>query len=38
MCKLVKKDEEFLWIETCAKSWEWMEASMTCLLVFIVPN
>ncbi len=38
MCKLVNKDEEFLWTKTCAKSWEWMEVSMTCLLVFIVPN
>jgi hypothetical protein len=38
MCKLLKKDEEFLWIKACAKSWEWMKASMTCLLVLIVPD
>ncbi len=25
-----------MWKETCAKSWEWMKASMTCLFVFIV--
>ncbi len=33
MCKLLKKDEKFLWTQACAKSWEWMQASMTCLLV-----
>jgi hypothetical protein len=38
MCKLLKKDEELKWIETCNKSWEWMKASMTCLLMLIVPN
>jgi hypothetical protein len=36
MCKLLKKDEKFLWIKTCAKSWEWMKASMTCLPVPII--
>jgi hypothetical protein len=25
MCKLLKKDEEFKWIEACNKSWEWMK-------------
>lgn len=25
MCKLLKKDEKFMWTETCAKSWEWMK-------------
>jgi hypothetical protein len=38
MCKLLKKDEKIIWTEACAKSWEWMKASMTCLLVFIIPN
>jgi hypothetical protein len=38
MCKLLKKDEEFKWIDACAKSWEWMKASMTCLLVLIIFN
>ncbi len=38
MCKLLKKDEEFMWTKACAKSWEWTKASMTCLHVFIVPN
>ncbi len=38
MCKLLKKDGELKWIETCNKSWEWMKASMTCLLVLMVPN
>jgi hypothetical protein len=26
MCKLLKKDEEFKWIEACNKSWEWDES------------
>jgi len=34
----LKKDEEFKWMDACAKSWEWMKSSMTCLLVLIVPN
>ncbi len=38
MCKLLKKEEEFKWTYACTKSWEWMKASMTCLLVLIVPN
>ncbi len=38
MCKLLKKDENFLWIKACAKSWEWMKESMTCLLVLTIPN
>jgi hypothetical protein len=38
MCKLLRKDEEFKWTEACNKSWEWMKASMTCLLVSMVPN
>jgi hypothetical protein len=38
MCKLLKKDEEFKWIENYNKSWEWMKASMTCLLVLMVLN
>jgi hypothetical protein len=38
MCKLLKKDENFKWIEACNKSWEWMKASMTCLLLLMVPN
>jgi hypothetical protein len=38
MCKLLKKDEEFKWTEACNKSSEWMKASMTCLLVLMVPN
>jgi hypothetical protein len=38
MCKLLKKDEEFKWMDACAKSWEWMKASMTCLPILIVPN
>jgi hypothetical protein len=37
-CKLLKKDEEFLWTKACAKSWEWMKTSMTCLCVLIVPD
>jgi hypothetical protein len=36
MCKLLKKDENFIWTKACAKSWEWMKASMTCLPIFIV--
>jgi hypothetical protein len=36
MCKLLKKDEKFIWIKACAKSWEWMKASMTCLLIPII--
>jgi hypothetical protein len=36
MCKLLKKDENFIWIKACAKSWEWMKASMTCLPILIV--
>jgi hypothetical protein len=36
MCKLLKKDEEFIWTKACAKSWEWMKASMTCLPALIV--
>jgi hypothetical protein len=38
MCKLLKKDEKFIWTETCTKFWEWMKAPMTCLLVLIIPN
>jgi hypothetical protein len=38
MCKLLKKDDFFVWIKACAKSWEWMKASITCLLVLIVHN
>jgi hypothetical protein len=38
MCKLLKKNEEFKCDDACNKSWEWMKASMTCLLVLIVPN
>jgi hypothetical protein len=38
MWKLLMNDEEFLWTKACAKSWEWMKASMTCLHVLIVPN
>jgi hypothetical protein len=38
MCKLLKKDQKNLWIKACAKSWEWMKASMACLLVLIIPN
>jgi hypothetical protein len=38
MCKLLKKDEEFKWIDAFAKSWEWMKSSMTCLPILIVPN
>jgi hypothetical protein len=38
ICKLLKKDEEFKWIDAYAKSWEWMKASMTCLLVLIIFN
>jgi hypothetical protein len=38
MCKLLKKDEEFKWIETCNTSWEWMKTSMMCLPVSMVPN
>jgi hypothetical protein len=36
MCKLLKKDEEFICTKACSKSWEWMKASMTCLFVLIV--
>jgi hypothetical protein len=36
MCILLKKDENFIWIEVCGKSWEWMKASMTCLPVIII--
>ncbi len=36
MCKLLKKDEKIIWIKACAKSWEWMKASMTCLPILIV--
>jgi hypothetical protein len=36
MCKLLKKDEFFWGIEACAKSWECMKASMTCLHVLII--
>jgi hypothetical protein len=36
MCKLF--NEEFKWDDACNKSWEWMKASMTCLLILIVPN
>jgi hypothetical protein len=35
MCKLLKKNEIFLWTKTCVKSWEWMKASMTCLHILI---
>jgi hypothetical protein len=38
MCKLLNKDEKFIWTEACAKSWEWMKASMTCLPILIVPD
>jgi hypothetical protein len=38
MCKLLKKDEIFLWTKACAKSWEWMKASMTWLPILIVPD
>jgi hypothetical protein len=38
MCKLLRKDEEFKWTEACNKSWEWMKASMMCLLMLMVPN
>jgi hypothetical protein len=38
MCKLLKKDEKFMWTKACAKSWEWMKASMTCLPILIVPD
>jgi hypothetical protein len=38
MCKLLKKDEAVDWTNVCAKSWEWMKASMTWQLTFIVPN
>jgi hypothetical protein len=31
MCKLLKKDEKFIWTKACAKSWQWMKAYMlTC--------
>jgi len=36
MCKLLKKDEIFLWTKACAKSSKWMKASMTCLPILIV--
>jgi hypothetical protein len=36
MCKLLKNDEKIIWTNACAKSWEWMKASMTCLHVFII--
>ncbi len=36
MCKLLKKDEKFIWTEASAKSWEWMKAFMTCLPTLIV--
>jgi hypothetical protein len=38
MCKLLRKDEEFKWTDASINSWECMKASMTCLLVLIVPN
>jgi hypothetical protein len=38
MCKLLKKDEEFKWIEIYNQSWEWMKASMTCLPTLLVQN
>jgi hypothetical protein len=38
MCKLLKKDEDFKWTNASTKSWECMKASMTSLLVLIVPN
>ncbi len=38
MCKLLKRNEEVKWDDACNKSWEWMTASMTCLLFLIVPN
>jgi hypothetical protein len=38
MRKLLKKDEEFKWIDAFAKSWEWMKSSMTCLPILIVPS
>jgi len=33
ICKLLKKDELFVWDETCNESFEWMRTSMTTLLV-----
>jgi hypothetical protein len=38
MCKLLRHNEKIIWNDVCNKSWEWMKASMTCLLVLIVPN
>ncbi len=38
MCKLLKKDKELKWMDASTKSWECMKASMTCLLVLILPN
>jgi hypothetical protein len=38
MCKLLKKDEEFKLTDACAKAWEWMKTSMTCLPILIIPN
>ncbi len=32
------KGQKELWTKAYAKSWEWMKALMTCLLVLIVPN
>jgi hypothetical protein len=26
LCAIVKEDEEFKWVETCNKSWEWMNS------------
>jgi hypothetical protein len=38
MCKLLKKYKEFKWMDACAKSWEWMKASMTSLPILVVSN
>jgi len=31
-----KKDGMLKWMEACAKAWEWMKSSMTCLPIVIV--
>jgi hypothetical protein len=38
MCKLLKKDEPFIWTKACTRAFEWMKPSMTSLLVLIIPN
>jgi hypothetical protein len=38
MCKLLRKDEKFKWIEACNKYWEWTKTSMTCWPMLMVPN